>query len=335
MKDGKTLNIVGNGFDLYHQLTTSYQEFAFYLQKNQEELHRLLHQYIGLPWLEEDNHEDHWNQDWSNFERNLAGLDIEYVLDDHSDLAANPSAEDFRSRDWHHYEHEMQRIVELLTDSLNIEFRSFINAVHIPNVPEVQLLELERSTKYLSFNYTNTLERVYRINHERINYIHGKANDEYSEIILGHGFDPNAFQAPKIDPPDHLDPEEIEDWYRNGEDGYEYSRDQAENEVMTYFFRSHKSVDEIIDQNLGFFKSLSDTEVICVIGHSVSDVDLPYFEKVFEIIEEGVKWVVTYYSKEGMNSTYENLLSIGIEPGNIKMVKMDFFFPEQPSLFDF
>ena len=36
------LYIIGNGFDIYHGLSTRYQSFAFYLQDNASEIYDLL-----------------------------------------------------------------------------------------------------------------------------------------------------------------------------------------------------------------------------------------------------------------------------------------------------
>jgi Bacteriophage abortive infection AbiH len=86
----ENLYIIGNGFDRCHQLETNYQEFAFYLQNYHSDIHDLLTEYYGLPYLNPEVEEDHWDPLWSDFERTLADLDFEQVLEDNSEYQANP-----------------------------------------------------------------------------------------------------------------------------------------------------------------------------------------------------------------------------------------------------
>jgi hypothetical protein len=45
----KTLYIIGNGFDIHHNLDTRYQSFANYLAENNSDVYDLLLNYYGLP----------------------------------------------------------------------------------------------------------------------------------------------------------------------------------------------------------------------------------------------------------------------------------------------
>ena len=48
-----TLYIIGNGFDLFHGLNTSYKSFGFYLKGKHSEIYDYLIEYYGLPYLED------------------------------------------------------------------------------------------------------------------------------------------------------------------------------------------------------------------------------------------------------------------------------------------
>ena len=91
----KTLYIIGNGFDLYHGLDTSYHSFAKYLSNKDTGLYDHLLNYFGLSDINKGTHTSEDKAQWNNFEQALADLDFESVLDDNSDLMANPGAEDF------------------------------------------------------------------------------------------------------------------------------------------------------------------------------------------------------------------------------------------------
>ncbi len=42
---------------------------------------------------------------------------------------------------------------------------------------------------FISFNYTNTLERHFHIHPDQINHIHGNAQEESCDLIFGHDMD--------------------------------------------------------------------------------------------------------------------------------------------------
>lgn len=328
------LYVTGNGFDLYHRLETTYQAFAFFLQEKHSMLHEYLVNYYGLPWLDKNVPEDLWNPQWSYFEKAWVDLDIEIILGDFSDLSANPAAEDFRSRDWHTYQFEMERIVDVLTEELSKSFKEFILSVHLPSNPKVDLLDIRRYDAYLNFNYTNTLEKIYRIKHSAILYVHGFALNAHDKLILGHDVDPSSFKAKSIEPPENFSEEELQEWYDRGEDGYEYSHDQAQTELLGYFAKSHKSTSEIINQNKGFFDSLSNISRVKVIGHSIGEVDHEYFKRIIKNVKPDAKWVVSYYSNKGKAEIINNLNSIGLKEDKIELVQINKLTTLQPTLFD-
>ena len=184
------LYIIGNGFDLYHGLDTKYQSFAKFLAEEEDEIYDLLLTYYGLPDISEDPVSDAEYAEWANFESSLADLDYKQVLEDNSDSAANPGSDDFRDRDWHTYQIEMEMIIEKLTDRLISIFNSFILNINYPDKIDDKKIKLSSDSLFMNFNYTDTLERYYNVENTRICYIHNKSIDENSLIVLGHGTDP-------------------------------------------------------------------------------------------------------------------------------------------------
>ena len=59
--------IIGNGFDLYHGLTTSYADFCQYVKENDKALYEFLERYV---YFESDK-----DGLWNNFEQNLGTFD--------------------------------------------------------------------------------------------------------------------------------------------------------------------------------------------------------------------------------------------------------------------
>ena len=159
----KTLYIIGNGFDIHHKLDTRYQSFANYLAENNSEVYELLLNYYGLPDITNPELTDEEYALWSRFEQALADLDYLTVLDDNSDLIARPGAEDFRDRDWHSYQIEMEEIIKDLTTTLISDFNKFILEVKYESISDDVLIDLEDDSHFLNFNYTKTLQESYGI----------------------------------------------------------------------------------------------------------------------------------------------------------------------------
>lgn len=170
----KNLYIIGNGFDLYHGLDTKYQSFAKYMAEKDNEIYDLFLTYYGLPDISEDPITDEEYAAWATFELALADLDYEQVLEDHSDSAANPAADDFRDRDWHTYQVEMEMIIEKLTKKLIAGFNNFILNVKYPSNIEDKKINIVPQSLFLNFNYTETIEKYYNISDKEICYIHKK-----------------------------------------------------------------------------------------------------------------------------------------------------------------
>ena len=130
---------------------------------------------------------------WATFELALADLDYEQVLDDHSGSAANPAADDFRDRDWHTYQMEMDMIIEKLTKNLIADFNNFIlNAIYPSSIAAKKINNIPQSF-FLNFFYTVTLEKFYKISDKSIRYIHNKAKVTDTKIIFGHRTAPSNF----------------------------------------------------------------------------------------------------------------------------------------------
>lgn len=318
----KTLYIIGNGFDIHHGLDTRYQSFAKYLEESNSELYDLLLTYYGLPDITDPDITDYEYGLWSQFEEALADLDYSSVLDDNSDWAANPSAEDFKDREWHQYQHQMELIIKDLTINLIGEFNNFILKADYVSIPESALVEIEGDSQLLNFNYTGTLSEAYGIEDERITYIHKKAAAEESRIILGHGTDPANFEPEEEAPPAGLSEEELFEWEQDQADQYDYSYESAREEILSYYTKAFKNTAEIIRENRKFFSNLSDIEKVIVLGHSMSKVDLKYFEEIKSKLKANAVWNVSYFGEAEKDGHKKTIALLGIDQENIVQMKI-------------
>lgn len=327
-----TLYILGNGFDLYHSLDTKYQSFAKYLEKVDCEVYDLILNYYGLPHLTADSSNKEYAL-WARFEEALADLDYEQVLEDNSGLTASLGDPDFRDRDWHSYQIEMELIIEKLTDNLKSRFTKFILSLNYPiNIDHVRI-NLNSESLFLNFNYTDTLERYYSIERSRICYIHNKVEkpkaankrtlESNTQIILGHGTDPANYVDKDEVPPEGLSDEELDQWNEQMADQYEYSYDSAKSEILTYYTKSFKNSKDVISDNYGFFSEINNILNVFVLGHSISNVDIEYFKMIKSRIAKKAIWNVAYYSDLEKKNHLQTLTDLGIDAQNINQIRIE------------
>ena len=309
------LYITGNGFDLHHGLDTSYFSFGYFLRSHQRDLYNKLVEFFGFTDLPEDV--DKLNKDehplWCEFESNLAGLDSQAVLDAFTDYLPNLGDPDFRDRDWHAFDIEMQIILESLTDGLFTQFELFISQVKYPVLTPDKRLQLFNNALFINFNYTRTIERYYNIKSSQILYIHGNASLPGDRLILGHGIDPINFEEYPETPPIGLTDEELQQWYQNMADNYDYAYESGKHTLNQYFTHSFKNTKEVISAGQSFFSRLAVVDEVIIIGHSLSTVDMPYFAAIKQHVHPNSTWTATWYLKNEREEHISALEGIGIE----------------------
>lgn len=305
------LYIIGNGFDLHHYLKTSYHDFALYLKENDRKLYDTLEKYISYPTSDKDL--------WAKFEENLANLGAKEILSANSNYLPDYASDEFRDRDRYAFPDTMQQFYEMLTDVLFHNFAEFIRQIEFPANSYARKIVIDKTSTFLTFNYTETLEKLYGIDRNNIIYIHNSAKDD--KIILGHGIDPETFEEKIPEPPDDLEPEQFEDWYSSNI-GYDYSYDEGKKNIMQYFKDTFKPTKEIIGNHLDFFNTLVNVEEVFVFGHSISPVDLPYFHQIVQSVKTDVKWTVSYYNGDEYRRHLKTLTDLNIDHENVTLVQL-------------
>lgn len=317
----KTLYIIGNGFDRFHQLDTSYISFGLFLRKKHLTIYNQLIECFGLSELDEYDLENNKDPLWKSFEESLAGLDFETLLEENSDYLPNVASDDFRDGDWHAYQIVMEEIVKNITTRMVDAFKEFILNVDFSNAQK-QILKIEAYSFFLNFNYTDSLEFLYDIDSKNILYIHNKAKSN-ENLILGHGVDPNEFIPEKEIPDPNFTPEELAEWEEHMSDNYDFAYESGKEELMGYFSSSYKPTSDIIGQNSSFFRNLYTIEKVIVLGHSLAFVDELYFRNVIENTKKNIPWFVSYYGDEEKKTHMVRLLSFGLKPRQINLIEME------------
>lgn len=283
-----TLNIIGNGFDLWHGLPTSYDSFYAFAKDTLDELESfyLIDTITSGPW--------------SDFENSLGKFDWQmfYEAHDHTD----PTAENFRPSEAFGLEDDITEQANDLVECIKERFHEWIESIDVTLA--FRKTSFTATDSFLSFNYTSTLQLIYEIDNAKILHIHGRS-DAYDDLIFGHG------EVMKEEP--ELD--------ENGDSNRTIFSD-AQGAAKYPFYALQKPIADEIDRNKDFFHSLREFSKIRIIGHSLNDIDLPYFGEIAKSAPTA-NWEVYCYSLADKQHYLRQLLKCGIEAKNITVGNYD------------
>lgn len=292
----QSLYIIGNGFDLHHGIESKFSDFKRYLTNTDSYLLGDIEKYIPV------------REDWADLEASFADLDTDYIGDSLSCFLPSYGAEDWSDSGHHDYEYEVDKLINNLSAVLKTHFLDWI--LHV-NIRKTKLFCLPSTATYLSFNYTSTLETVYGLPNENILYIHNKAVDQLSDLILGHGWNPSEIVS-----------------LNDGIDHENYDvRISGANEIIDkYFSTTFKPTENIIKENADFFKSLKDITHVYVMGHSLAEVDIAYFRAIIDSIDsDRVHWKISYYRDEELITHLDTMKALNIGEKQLEFSKLKDF----------
>jgi hypothetical protein len=294
-----TLYIIGNGFDLHHGIRSAYKQFGTFVQSNDSELYSLIENYFGVE-----------NDFWSEFEMRLADFDAAALMEGASDFLVSYGADDWSDSFHHDYQFELDRVVSLVSVGLRKRFAQWIRQLKIPDRGEIEskLLRLKADAFYLNFNYTDSLRKLYQIEPGRECHLHGSADDPDSELILGHAWNPADRGSSNND----LNPEEAD------------TREIEGNQIIDrYFQATFKPTARVINNLRPVFVALKDVREVLVMGHSLAEVDHPYFKEILrQLGGSDVRWRVSYYGDDALAELRTQLERLGVPDHLIKFARL-------------
>lgn len=305
----KRLYVIGNGFDIAHNLKTGYWDFRIFLEKNYYDFLNSFEKMYGIETMDPSEYrysesaQKRWNDNvydelWSEFENNLGHPDIDEMLEGSKVIVedlrldgGNIGIVDTMNQYWKN----QYGFIEKLKTYLK-EWIETIDTNHIK--PIRKSLVKANSDMYLSFNYTDTLERVYRIN--RVMHIHGGVKKaEYMEPIIGHCNQDEITKCRKC-------AEKAEEQFEEGETS-------IQNAVANYLEEVYKDTNYFININIDFFNQLKDIDTVIIIGWSAGKADLPYLKVIKEYIAPNAKWQVYWYDKRSLDAIQSAFRELGID----------------------
>lgn len=295
------LFIIGNGFDLHHGLKTSYSSFKALLSPEfSQELESLY-----TPKL------------WSEFEAALGDIYLsDYFIDNNYEFV---EPRPYRDEGFDRFERHQEHYITNLQSQLGQAFERWIAKVKIPQRKHFDGSILHKDDLYLCFNYTSTLEKIYNISFNRICYIHGNSDRQPSEIIYGHGKKPQRYQE--------ISDKDLE-WLKSEVSNEEFDRILIR---QAYREQTYKNVDAEIFKHRAFFDYVgAHASEVYVLGHSISEIDLPYFETVLNNAFKcgrTLSWKVSYYNENEAPILLQRLKSIGVDEECISILKLSEIIP--------
>jgi len=284
------LIIIGNGFDIMHGVKSSYWDFQKTIGKKNP-LRFDMETYLDVS-----------GDLWCNLEDSLGRLNysmflnptvLEMWLDNYGAYDPDAQAADFFAA--------VETAIEptfSIPRELNQKFKKWVKTLKVENMNRPFHM-LHGDYKVLSFNYTEFIEELYGA--KDVCYIHGcrkyRGKGKPDELILGHVAGIEDEQWDKV----QLKPIKFKNPYKRYI--FEAAMETAAREAAWYDESTTKNCKDIIEKHIDFFKGLNDIKEVYVIGHSLSKVDYPYFEKVKKHCN--AKWMIGYHSYDDMKRLIE------------------------------
>jgi len=281
------LYLIGNGFDIYHGINSRYSNFCEFLNTHSDESLKLrvfLETYHNSPDL------------WSQFEKALGEFDKNKYINHYNRLCAsvdNNSQSTQNSIDYELVEVRQNLIEFFRTWVLSLE--ADINSLPIPTDKTI-----DSNSLFLTFNYTETLQKLYRIDEQKILHIHvtdkKTATGEFAQYVVGHGKKEIIGNSLESD---------------------------IERSVREYINDFRKRPEDIMQNNesKNFWEKLNKVTEIIVLGMSLGDVDIPYFNKIIENIDKNnVHWKISHHTQNDLTrikNVFSMLQLTNVEYGTI------------------
>lgn len=309
------LYILGNGFDIAHSLKTSYWNFRCFLESVDEKFLEEFESLYGIKPIYDLEHHfkkdkweniiEVWEKDiysllWSNLEYMLGYANDDIIIDEGKDIANNIGLEsgpiqikdtlnDFWRSKFNHY-----------IDRLNGYLFDWIKHINTKGIkPQSRKLYNNDDDFFINFNYTPVLETVYNIDYTQILHIHG-------------GVPPYCDIAPFIG---HNNSEIIKKYNnlsKKALDEFDEGLSSIYRELSYYYDKLLKDSASFIRTFNSFFDKLANVDEIFIYGHSLNEIDMPYFEKIKSIVSDAAKWNIYYFKESDKDRFYEAMKSIGV-----------------------
>lgn len=270
------LIIIGNGFDIAHSIESSYSDFKKYVGSDAN----------LYDWFFSSKYDF-----WGETESALGNYDEDVICE-----KCSPGYDIKEVKDLWKYAYQIEdgpdSDFKTIVERFKGLFEDWVDSIDIANAKQVYK-GIKKDDIYLTFNYTETLEKVYGVPDSNILHIHGKRGKS-AEYVVGHNNprDSNLIYSEE----EGLTPE--------------YT---AKSKIIEYMNQLDKDSAGIIQKNKAFFNKLSGVNKIVTYGHSLNEIDWLYFEEVINQTGKEKRWKIHYYSEKDKNDAEKFKKKFGLK----------------------
>lgn len=276
------LVIIGNGFDLYHNLPTKTSDFVKFAEAKDIDENYLV---SGV--------------DWNAYEEGLSCFDVDAMCEQ---FVCGPDYYSDRESDRDGVVFAMEQKTRDMQASLNDALNEMIGEAE--KIIESGAVQITNDTAFcdvhiLTFNYTSTIERLYALKDDSsILHIHGSYDDK-DELVFGYSEPDESvldmFENCFVSIPGRKNPFE-QSGNEEPEVDYPDPYVQQQYDKLYEYYMSNQKLHRLDDLSKWLGTDISNIDEIIVLGHSMGEVDLPYFE----LLEQKIKprrWIISQFDE--------------------------------------
>ena len=275
------LIIIGNGFDLAHNIPTSYNDFRKYLIDKYPDAYRNKGRVIDIDKIKDKKliavelmlyALDHANgEDWSNFESSLSIINFQDKFPRH-EHREDPDEDNNTAAEYLMYIMNLTTIFKncvalwgiLLSEWISEIERTIENHKYDP-IDSISRL-LDGDVKIMTFNYTKTVQNLY--GKSGVKHIHNRVGQK---LIFGHST---------------IDPSYQEDFYNSLGSNFL-------DEILEMLYKDTKKQ---LSKYKDFFQNIrADVKEVYSYGVSYGQSDVVYIKNIIERIGENAIWYFTKF----------------------------------------
>ena len=248
---------------------------------------------------------------WNHFETNLANINEDVIIEDGVNIDLDLESGDVGIEDtMYEFLYQEYEYINCLSKYL----KEWVRTIGIRDcLPRTSMIARHSEGFFITFNYTATLETVYKIPENKILHIHGSLRNHTPDPIIGHG---NLRRIKDI----NLEIEEADKIY-------DEKRLSVCKVVRDYYETTLKDVKRYIP-SLSWVSKINFEEII-VLGLSLEGVDMPYFRCIDILTGNKLVWKIYCHQEDEGPKKKQILVKEGIQADRINLLKASDFFDLQ------
>lgn len=292
------LIICGNGFDMHHNLKTGYSEYKKYLQCN---VPLLVEKFEKFPWFPGKCKNDLWR----DVENTLA-LNLQEMIEHFKAYYNDPDGVI-------EYETDFEDWTRFIYSFTGDEFYKWISTTDYNAAKaEDDLAELFSDAVFVTFNYTDTIERIYGVPNEKVLHLHGALSKVAVENCFGQSILPSfttieeaeSYNGPILES-DKWNSDIIREEIQFGAPVVEANSldsivEQIQHEDIQCLFRQLiDKTTKSIYKNLPILKAFlhgKEIDEIVIMGHSLMGADDLYYSECLIPLYGTKKWTAYFHT---------------------------------------